>query len=90
MLRTLLTDVFKEFSSTDVLHDHEYVSWCGDDLVEFDDVRMSEQFEQLNLSPDLLLYIQTAGREGGEGGGGREGGREGEIGREGGREGGRE
>ena len=41
-MRPALTDVVKELSSTDVLHDHEDISWRGDDLIQFDDVRMSE------------------------------------------------
>ena len=59
------TNVFKEFSSTDILHDHEDVRGRGDDFIEFDDVRVTKQLEQLDLSSDLLLHIQT--REVGEG-----------------------
>ena len=40
-----LTDVVKQLSSTDILHHHEDVSRCGDDLIQFNDVRMAEQLQ---------------------------------------------
>ena len=69
-----LTNVLEELSSTDILHDHEDITGSGDDLVELDDVRMTKQLQQLNLSTDLLLDIKTR-RKGGEGWGGGEVGR---------------
>ena len=36
------TYIVKEFSSADVLHDHEDVRWRGDDLIQLDDVRVTK------------------------------------------------
>lgn len=38
----LLDDVIKELPRLDVLHDHEYVPWSLDDLVQPDDVGVHE------------------------------------------------
>ena len=56
---SLLTNIVKQLPSGDVLHDHEDVSGCGDDLVEFDDVRVTEQLQDLDLPADLLCHIKT-------------------------------
>lgn len=55
----MLNDVVKELSARDVFHDHEDVGGCADDLVQFDDVRVSEKFEILNLTPDLAHNVQV-------------------------------
>ena len=38
-----LTGVVKQLSSTDIPHHHEDVGRRGDDLIQFNDVRMAEQ-----------------------------------------------
>ena len=55
----LLTNIVKQLPSGDVLHDHKDVSGCGDDLVQFDDVRVTKQLENLDLPADLLCHIKT-------------------------------
>ena len=55
----LLTNIIKQLPSGDVLHDHKDVSGCGDDLVQFDDVRVTKQLENLDLPADLLCHIKT-------------------------------
>lgn len=45
------TYVLEELSPRDILHDHEDGGGCGDDLIHLDDVRMSEQLEDLYFTP---------------------------------------
>lgn len=58
----LLTNIVEQFPSRHVLHDHEYVGGCGDDLVQLDDVWVAKQLQNLDLPTDLLNHIQTTGR----------------------------
>ena len=45
------TYVLKEFSSRNILHNHEDSGRCGDDFIELDDVRLPKQFEDLYFAP---------------------------------------
>lgn len=52
-------DVIKEFSIFHVLHDKEEMFWCLNDLVEVDDVGVSDEFEDMYFSGDsfYICYI---------------------------------
>ena len=49
----VLDDVVKQFPARDVLHYHEDVRGGADDLVQLDDVGMTEQLQVLDFSSDL-------------------------------------
>ena len=55
----VLNDVVEEFSAGDVFHHHEDVGGRGDDLIELNDVRMSEQLQVLNFPPDFSHHVQV-------------------------------
>lgn len=55
----VLDDIVEQFAARHVLHDHENVGRCADHLVQFDDVRVTEQLQVLNLAPDLADYVQV-------------------------------
>ncbi len=52
-------DVVEELATRNIFHDHENVGWCGNYLVQFDDVGMSEQFQILDFPANLANHIQT-------------------------------
>lgn len=56
---TIIDNVFKQFSTWHILHDHEDVSGCTDDLVEFNNVRMSKQFQILYFATNFANDIKT-------------------------------
>ena len=56
----ILTNVVKELSPRNVLHNHEDVRGRGDDLVQLDDVGVAEHLQDLNLTTDLLGHIEAA------------------------------
>ena len=47
----LIDNILKQFSAS-VFHDHDDIRWCGDDLVEFDDVGMSKELKILDFPLD--------------------------------------
>lgn len=49
----MFDDVIEELASGDVFHDHEDIGGCADDLVEFDDVWVSEEFQVLDFSTNF-------------------------------------
>ena len=56
---SMLDNVVKQLSAGDVFHDHKNVGGCGDDLVELDDVGVTEQLQVLNLPPDLSHHVKA-------------------------------
>uniref|UniRef100_A0A6B0VAV0 Uncharacterized protein n=1 Tax=Ixodes ricinus TaxID=34613 RepID=A0A6B0VAV0_IXORI len=54
----MLDDVIKEFTTAHILHDHENVGGCADDLVQFDDMRVPEELEVLYFTADLAHDIE--------------------------------
>lgn len=56
---SVLDDVVEQLSARDVLHDHEDVGRGGDDLVQLDDVWVTEQLEVLDLSSDLADHVEA-------------------------------
>ena len=53
----MLDDVVEQLPTGDVLHDHEDVSGRGDHLVKLDNVGMSKQLQNLNLSVDFFSNV---------------------------------
>jgi len=50
----LLHDVVEEFAATDELHDQEKLFWSLNDFKELDDVRVSNEFENVDLTRHSL------------------------------------
>lgn len=50
----LLDDVVKQFSSTKKLHDQEKIFWRLNDLIQLDDIGMTDKFQDVDLSCDSL------------------------------------
>lgn len=50
---TMLDDIIEQLPSAHILHNHEDISRSRYHLIQFDDVRMPEQFQVLYLSPDF-------------------------------------
>lgn len=55
---SVLNNVVKELPAGNVLHNHENVRRCTDDLVEADDMRMAEEREVLDFAANLSNDIQ--------------------------------
>ena len=55
----MLDNVVKQFSTRYIFHHHKNICRRGNNLVQFDDMRMPEQFQVLNFSPDLANHIQA-------------------------------
>lgn len=54
-----LTNIIKELSPANKLHDHEDMGGRGNDLIQLDNVRMAKQLQNLNLTANLFSNIQT-------------------------------
>lgn len=50
----LLDDVVEQFSSTKELHDQEKIFWRLNDLIQLDDIGMTDKFQDVDLSCDSL------------------------------------
>lgn len=55
----IVDDVIEQLATADVLHDHKDVGRRRDDLVQLDDVRMAEELQILDFTPDLAHHIET-------------------------------
>mmetsp|Transcript_78230 Transcript_78230/g.187576 ORF Transcript_78230/g.187576 Transcript_78230/m.187576 type:complete len:200 (-) Transcript_78230:157-756(-) len=55
----LMDDVVKKLAPGHILHDHEDVARGVKQLVQADDMRMLQELQDLNLSPDLLMHVHV-------------------------------
>lgn len=56
---SLLYNVVEELTTRHELHDHEDVGGRADNLIQLDDVRMSEELEILDFTSNLADHIET-------------------------------